>query len=144
MKIKHLVESTRPQVPFMKMMADFLPLAMKELGIDTLPHFEMLLHVEDLEQPTFGRFVNDENKIYFAIEDRHPLDVLRTLAHELVHYKQGTEHELDATSGETGSPIENEAHAIAGVIMRNFNKAHPEYFNKSAIDINKLSDQPVT
>ena len=127
----------------MKMMAHFLPFAMDELKINTLPHFEMMLHVPDDEQPTFGRFVNEENRIYFAIEDRHPLDVLRTLAHELVHYKQGTEHQLDAMSGETGSPIENEAHAVAGVIMRNFNKAHPEYFEKSAIDINKLSDQSV-
>ena len=29
-------------------------------------------------------------------------------------------------SGETGSPIENEAHVIAGIIMRHFNKKYPE------------------
>ena len=80
-------------------------------------------------------FSKDENKIYLGIEERHPLDVIRTLAHELVHFKQGMEHRLDDTSGNTGSPIENEAHEVAGIIMRNFNKRHPEYFKLSAVDV---------
>jgi predicted chitinase len=44
---------------------------------------------------------------------------------------------LDATSGETGSPAENQAHEVAGIIMRNFNKKHPKYFNVSAIHLNE-------
>jgi Zn-dependent peptidase ImmA (M78 family) len=108
---------------------------MKELGIDKLPRIKLELRIADNEQPTFGKFVNDENVIYLAIEDRHPLDILRTLAHELTHFKQGAEHRLDAKSGETGSPIENEAHEMAGIIMRNFNKLRPQYFNFSAINL---------
>ena len=94
-------------------------------------------HIETHDgQATFGRFVNDENVIHLAIADRHPLDTLRTLAHELVHYKQFTEHELNHDSGTTGSPEENEAHAIAGIIMRHFNKAYPELIKLNPINMN--------
>ena len=119
----------------MQIMNDFLPLAMQELGVDQLPKFKLMSQIKDDVQPTFGKFDSYENVIYLALEQRHPLDVLRTLAHELVHFRQNTEHQLDDTSGHTGSPEENEAHEVAGIIMRNFNKAHPEYFDDHAIQL---------
>ena len=135
MKIVELVESIEQEPNLVEMLGKFLPLAMKELDINVLPKIKLVLHIEDAEQPTFGKFVNEDSVIYLGIEDRHPLDILRTLAHELVHFKQGEEHRLDAHSGETGSPIENEAHEIAGVIMRNFNKQNPQFFKASAVNI---------
>jgi hypothetical protein len=118
----------------MNMLKQFLPMAMEELKIDALPKFKLAKHLPSEPQPTFGRFVNDENTIYLGIADRHPLDILRTLAHELVHFKQNVEHKLNPQSGETGSPEENEAHQVAGVIMRHFNLKHPQYFKDSAIE----------
>jgi Zn-dependent peptidase ImmA (M78 family) len=135
MRITDLFESRDNSWDLMQVLEDFLPLAMEELEIDKLPKIKLVPIVKDTVQPTFGKFVNDENKIYLGIEERHPLDVIRTLAHELVHFKQGMEHRLDDTSGNTGSPIENEAHEVAGIIMRNFNKRHPEYFKLSAVDV---------
>jgi len=120
---------------FSKLMGDFLPLAMKELGVDSLPSIVLVAQVDDDIQPTFGKFVNDKNRIYLALKERHPLDVLRTLAHELVHFRQGNEHKLDADSGKTGSPEETEAHEVAGIIMRTFNKKHPRYFDFPAITL---------
>jgi len=135
MKINHLFEQRTSTHDFMKVMQDFLPVAMNELGLDNLPQIVLELYIHDPHQPTFGKFVHDENRIHLGIENRHPLDVIRTLAHELVHYKQGLDNKLGPTSGETGSPIENEAHEKAGIIMRNFNKSHPEYFKEPAIQI---------
>lgn len=112
---------------------DFLPMAMKYLKIDALPPIKLDKYINFSEQPTFGRYVNEENKVYIAINDRQPTDILRTLAHELVHYKQGTEHNLGPDSGKTGCPIENEAHAVAGIMMRQFNAAYPEYLKAKPI-----------
>jgi hypothetical protein len=81
------------------------------------------LHVDDL----FGGYDIESNSIQLALKDRHPADILRTLAHELVHYKQNTTHGLHDRSGLTGSPEENEANTKAGVIMRHFNKRFPQY-----------------
>jgi hypothetical protein len=81
-------------------------------------------------------FKEHENLIHLGIDGRHILDILRTLAHELVHFKQGTEHQLDdPDSGATGSPQENQANARAGVIMRHFNKKFPHYFDVDALDL---------
>lgn len=137
MRVQELLTEERKTTAdeFMRLMRDFLPLAMEHLKITSLPDFKLVTRVPDTEQPTFGKFVPDENRIYLAIEQRHPLDVIRTMAHELTHYRQGTEHELGPDSGRTGSPTENEAHEVAGIIMRHFNKAHPEYFQDRAINI---------
>lgn len=137
MRIEQLIEKKLdPKELFPEMMESFLPIAMDVIGLKYLPDIKLVLKVPSPEQPTFGKFVNEENRIYLALEDRHPLDILRTLAHELVHFKQGTEHKLDPNSGRTGSPQENEAHMLAGIVMRYFGKAHPEYFNSEAIDLN--------
>jgi putative chitinase len=137
MRIVELVETSKRTPDLMDAFAAFFPLAMQELEIDRLPDIKLELHLELDEQPSFGRFVQDENRIYLAVEDRHPVDILRTLAHELVHYKQGVEHELNPDSGDTGSPQENEAHEVAGIIMRHFNKQHPEFFDTSAVNISE-------
>ena len=137
MRIVELVESSKRTPDLMDAFSVFFPLAMQELEIDRLPDIKLELHLELDEQPSFGRFVQDENRIYLAVEDRHPVDILRTLAHELVHYKQGVEHELNSDSGDTGSPQENEAHEVAGIIMRHFNKQHPEFFDTSAVNISE-------
>jgi len=134
-----IAEAKTTEQEFIEIVQDFLPFAMKELRIKVLPKFKLMAQIPADGQPTFGKFVDTENTIYLALDQRHPLDILRTLAHELVHFRQNTEHQLDDASGETGSPEETEAHEVAGIIMRNFNKAHPEYFSDPAI---QLRDTP--
>lgn len=128
-------EATQDTPDLMQGFRDFLPIAMDILGLDSLPKFRLRASIPQDEQPTFGRYINAEDTVYMAIEDRNVIDILRTLAHELVHYRQDTECELDSSSGDTGSPEENEANKLAGIIMRHFDKAHPEYFNDEAVDI---------
>jgi hypothetical protein len=70
----------------------------------------------------------ETEQINLVVGDRHPIDVLRTLAHELVHARQREQDELDPGDGATGSDAENQANAAAGVLMRDFGKQHPEFF----------------
>lgn len=105
---------------------DFLPFAKKHLGIKELPNIKVVEEVPGADGVTFGRYDPDTNTVYVVAKGRHPKDALRTLAHELVHYKQDQDGQLHDESGATGSPEENEANAEAGVIMRNFNQANPE------------------
>lgn len=116
---------------------DFIPLAMKELKLKTLPPIKFQKVVNPEDQPTFGRYKNESDVIYIGVENRHPLDIIRTLAHELAHHKQDIDHKLGKHSGETGSEDEDEAHAQAGVIMRHFVKLYPHYFTSQEIDIAK-------
>lgn len=129
MRARQFIIESKQEKNFTAMFRDFLPLAMEVLGVDRLPvmKFSPELHIG--RQPSFGMYVNGENTLYVAIKNRHPVDILRTVAHELAHYRQDKLGQLNDQSGETGSPEENEAHALAGIIMRHFNKRYPEHLN---------------
>jgi len=133
MRAKEITSVGESKMRFVEMFQKFLPLCMKVLGLTSLPRMQFHAHIHDDKQPTFGRFVNETGTLEVALANRHPNDILRTIAHELQHYKQGQDNRLRHDSGTTGSPIENEAHAMAGIVMRHFNKQYPEY----------LSDRPV-
>ena len=107
---------------------DFLPLAMKELQLKQVPKIRLKHSLSYDGQPSFGSFSN--GGIELGVDGRHPVDVCRTLAHELVHYKQGKNNQLDTDSGDTGSQEENQANSVAGIIMRNFSKQYPQYITK--------------
>ena len=134
MLLTQLFESATNDATLMDMLPTFLPLALEILELRNVPNIKLEKFIDDEVQPTFGKFVSDENIIYLGIANRHPVDILRTLAHEMVHYKQNIEHELDSESGRTGSPQENQAHEIAGVIMREFNKANPEFLKAKPLE----------
>jgi pyrimidine deaminase RibD-like protein len=129
---KHSIDEDEMMV----MVKEFLPVAMKDLKIKRLPHIVLQPYVEEHDgQATFGRFVDAEERIYLGIADRHPVDILRTLAHELVHFKQYEDDKMYPGAGQTGSPIENEAHVVAGIIMRHFNKKYPMAIKSKPLEL---------
>lgn len=127
MRAKEFLSESQHRDLFIQMFKKFLPLAMHYLQLERLPKMVFLKNVGDADQPTFGKYVNEEKTLYVALANRHPNDILRTIAHELQHFKQDSEHLLNPESGTTGSPEENEANAMAGIVLRHFNKKYPEY-----------------
>ncbi len=106
------------------MITYLLQMCKRELMLDQIPEIELVDDDTVGGGTSFGEFSND--KIRVVTKGRHPMDVCRTLAHELVHWKQRVEGmELD---GNDGSEIENQANAVAGVIMRKFGKMYPQFF----------------
>jgi hypothetical protein len=102
-----------------------LPWLQKELGLKDLPRINFL------DRPTttaFGHYDPEIKELFLVTAGRHPVDVLRTLAHELTHYRQDIEGKLEPGAGETGTPQENEANSTAGVVMRNFAQENPQEF----------------
>ena len=65
--------------------------------------------------------------LYISIVNRHPIDILRTVSREFIHYKQVMDGKR--ISSNPGSPAENEANAKAGEIMRKYGRLHPELFD---------------
>ena len=76
----------------------------------------------------FGE-ISSKNIIHISIINRHPMDILRTVAHEYEHYKQHLEKGLNHKSSHAGSPSENQANAKAGMVMRKYGQLHPELFD---------------
>jgi len=112
---------------------NFIKFAAEHLELESLPKFEFKFDTKrSVEHHSFGGYGSEH--INITVVNRHIMDVCRTLAHELVHYKQDLNHELDGEDpGATGSPQENEANAEAAIIMRNWGKKHPELFDNESI-----------
>jgi len=118
---------------FLKNMKTFLALAKNELNLETLPKIHWIASDYSAKNSSFGGFSPRDQSIRVVMTDRHPNDVMRTLAHELTHYRQWLDGKLKLNSGETGSDQENEANAKAGVIMRNFNHSNRSAFTGKTI-----------
>jgi hypothetical protein len=103
---------------------EFIKYSVKNLGLQNLPSNLTLSYDNNQakEKRSFGYFDPSNNKIWVYVKNRNMADILRTLAHELIHRKQEEDGRLDPNSGKTGSPIEDEANAMAGVLLRNFGK----------------------
>ena len=118
--------------------AEFVKFAINELGIQKLPTVKFSYDTnESQEKSTFGYFDPNANHIWIYIKNRNTADILRTLAHELVHHKQGEDNRIKQGSGETGSEIENEANAQAGVLLRKFGKDNKGIYESVMIEKKK-------
>ena len=145
----HPPEKRTTMKEFEKLVHKFLPYVLKELKIKNIPHLHFEnggngLHVRDvpgitmvksakfsMKKHTFGQ-TSGKNRIVVNIENRQPLDALRTLGHELVHYHQ---HITGVHgTGETGSPTENEANVRSAIMMRNFDADYPEVFKMPPLE----------
>jgi hypothetical protein len=119
----------------------FVEYATKKLKLSETPKITLLSGREYSEAKTsLGGYNPMSKEIYVAIEGRLTADILRTLAHEMVHRKQD---ELglvkdEVKDGATGSPIENQAHAVAGILMRNYGKINKQIYNEDiSMDVDK-------
>lgn len=134
MKIKELLTESLSKQDTYSIIHDFVRFAAEHLELTSLPKLNFSFDSDrSVENRSFGGYGN--KVISITVKNRHINDVLRTLAHELVHYKQDLAGELDKLEnpGADGSPIENEANATAAVIMRKWAKEHPEYFRLESI-----------
>lgn len=129
MKIKDLLLESHAKSNI-KILDQFLPFCAERLELKELPKIKIVdNNGYSLEYKSFGGYNPNTKSIVLAIQDRHIADVLRTLAHELTHYKQDMDGQLeDPNAGETGSDQENEANSQAGIIMRDFGRANPKIY----------------
>lgn len=81
-------------------------------------------------EKSFGGYSPAEKKIYISVANRNLADVLRSLAHELIHAKQDEEERLTDDSGMTGSFEENEANSGAGAMMRVYGRENSYIYDE--------------
>ena len=111
---------------------DFMRFTKMKLNIRNDIPVELIYDLEfSRKYSSFACIMTDSKQIYVSVINRHPVDILRSLAHEMVHYKQMISGQ--SIQGHTGSRHENEANAKAGVVLRDYGKLHPELFTMRPI-----------
>jgi hypothetical protein len=120
-----------------EMIQDFFPFAKKEMGFNKPVRIFLSRDIQNAKDPLGKTAYYDpdsmEVKLFYV--DRHPKDVLRSLAHELMHHKQNCEGRLGREVGEGPvdeneelSKLEEEAN-MAGFIVRRWEEKRKKWPN---------------
>lgn len=119
------------RIQFDAILKRFLVFLKRELNLTIDIPYVLIDDVDFSKKNMAFGMMNSDGIIYISIINRHPLDILRTFAHEYVHYKQSIKRV--SMNPNPGSPAENQANAKAGEIMRKYGKLHPELFDLMSI-----------
>lgn len=114
---------------------------LKQISFKSYPKIVLTVNKNKVE--TLASFNPSTNEIICYTPKRLVADVFRSIAHEMVHFAQNMKQELVTNSGATGSIIENEANAIAGVILREFTEQYPEILTTSFEEIMEKPDSNI-
>lgn len=121
----------------------FIDWAKKRIGLD-----EQQLNIvfsydqkDAQEEHRTGAWDYKNNHMIVYVGNRNMVDILRTVCHELVHVKQGQIGKIQkAKVHGPGSPLEVEADAKAGYLMKLYGKLHRDIF-EDTVNRNPISKQ---
>ena len=118
---------------------DFIGFCIDQLEIQTSPKIRIGDdHKKAQQVRAMGYYSPVDNLIWVLRGQRVPADWYRTLAHELVHWRQ---RELgQVMDGSDGSELENEANSKAAVLLREWGRRHEEIY---VIDLEEELVEPV-
>jgi len=134
--VEQTTEVDAPSLSDEEILKDFIRFCVAELKIKSMPTVKLRRDPQwSVVNRTFGRYINDAHLLEVAFGQRHIMDVLRTVAHELTHKHQHEREAVPSDAGETGSPYENEANARAGILMRDYGRLHPELFDAGQTEL---------
>lgn len=104
-------------------LTEFVKFVKKELGIKNMPEI-LVKATRDGLKTTANYDYRQENKVVKVYGNNRALvDVMRSIAHELVHHKQYEDGRLDGPKPpDIGGEIEDEANAKAGQFIKMFSR----------------------
>ena len=137
--------------PYFKSICDFF--VKKGLKIEPYPHVKLHRKEQEGLYIKTGYYDPETKEVHLFVADRHPKDVLRSFAHELIHHSQNLAGTLGGYKGQTldGDGIlqklESEAYLKGNIYFRKWTEElHPvlpqvkKKLNESMQDILNISD----
>jgi hypothetical protein len=103
-------------------LTDFIKFVKNELGLKSTPKVVVQNGRKDLKTTANYDYTKDEKIIKVNAKNRMLVDVMRSVAHELVHHKQYEDGRLGVKPPDIGGEIEDEANAKAGQFIKMFAK----------------------
>jgi len=103
--------------------ADFCGFVLHKLDI-TPPSKIRLVRERMKDFETYAYYNSKDDSVNIYVKNRGTADVLRSIAHELIHHKQKLKGELknEKEIPDVGGPIEDEANAVAGQLIKTYGK----------------------
>jgi len=106
-----------------KKLTDFVKFIKKELGLKEVPTISIQNNRDGLKTTANYDYTKENKIIKVCSKNRALVDIMRSLAHELVHHKQWEDGRLKGPKPpDIGGEIEDEANAKAGQFIKMYSK----------------------
>lgn len=101
---------------------EFVKFVKKELELETVPTISVQNHRNGLKTTANYDYTKENKIIKVCMKNRALVDVMRSIAHELVHHKQFEQGRLETPPPDIGGEIEDEANAKAGQFIKMYSR----------------------
>lgn len=110
----------------------FIKFIQDELNLNT-PFKVKLVVSRDDDLKTYAYYDPNTGLVKVYCKNRGLADVLRSVAHELIHHLQNQRGELNEPVPDIGGKIEDEANSVAGQLVKKFGYQNPKLaiYNKT-------------
>lgn len=109
----------------------FVKFVKKELGIEKVPTISIQSNRDGLKTTAHYDYTKENKIVRVYGKNRALVDIMRSVAHELVHHKQFEEGRLDGPQPpDIGGEIEDEANAKAGQYIKMYAKIDPNIYEE--------------
>jgi hypothetical protein len=132
----HRIKNLSKQILQKELLEEFLNFVNEELEIDKPYSVYFMKDIQNANNPLgkTAMYNPASSSVYVYVTKRHPKDILRSIAHEIMHHKQNIEGRLGNTQGEgrpTEEQLELEANE-AGYLLRKFEDNRAQTLNEVA------------
>ena len=100
----------------------FVKFVKEQLELKTVPTISIQNHRNGLKTTANYDYTKENKVVKVCMKNRALVDVMRSIAHELVHHKQFEQGRLNTPPPDIGGEIEDEANAKAGQFIKMFAK----------------------
>lgn len=117
-----------------KHLENFVDFVIKELNIENPVNIKYQTDKDGIKTTAVYRYMDGEDEEFEQSEvkvytkERALQDIMRSVAHELVHHQQNEDGKLEGKISNVGGPIEDEANAVAGELLKKYGINHPEIY----------------
>jgi hypothetical protein len=108
----------------------FVKFVKDELSIEKMPTVSIQNNRDGLKTTANYDYTKENKIIKVCSKNRALVDVMRSIAHELVHHKQFEQGRLEVKPPDIGGEIEDEANAKAGQYIKMFAKLDSSIYDE--------------
>ncbi len=123
-----------PDLTLLTLTRKFVSYCKKQLNLSGKVNIKLLR--KPFVPTSAGAFIPETSMILVCMNNRAIADVLRTIAHEMTHMKQG-EHgllRLPVNTGEFKQKLEDQANVMSGRLVRWFGELNTEIYQDLSMD----------
>ena len=113
-----------------EMLNKFVKFVKTELKLDSVPTISIQNGRNGLKTTANYDYTKENKIVKVNGKNRALVDVMRSVAHELVHHKQYEQGRLKVKPPDIGGEIEDEANAKAGQFIKMFAKENPNIYEE--------------